>query len=50
MNKYQIIFEDGRKMIVEGTNSLEIDKRYNLFNKANTKTRIVQIDEEIDNE
>ena len=46
--KYQIIYADERRVIVEAKNTLEIVKRYDLANRENIKTRVVQLDDEIE--
>lgn len=44
MNKYKIIYKDGKELIVEANTSLEVVREYDLSTRENISTRIIQLD------
>ena len=43
MNQYKLVYEDGKTVIVNGSNALEVVKKYDLASGANINTKIVQL-------
>jgi uncharacterized protein YlzI (FlbEa/FlbD family) len=42
MNKYEIQYKNGKKIIVEAKTALEVIKRYDLCTKENMSTKLKQ--------
>ena len=43
MNKYKIIYANGKEVIVNANSSLEVVKKYELATKENTNTKLIQM-------
>ncbi len=43
MKRYQIEYEDGRKIIVEAKNALDLVKKYDLACRANINAKIKEV-------
>ena len=43
MKYYKIIYKDGKEIITEGKNSLDIVKKYDLTNSKNISTKIIEV-------
>lgn len=43
MNQYKLVYEDGKTIIVNGNNVLEVVRKYDLANQANVNTKIVAL-------
>jgi len=41
--KYEIQYEDGRKITVEAASTLEIVKKYDLCTRENIETKIIRL-------
>lgn len=43
MKQYKLIYADGKTIIVNGNNSLEVVRKYDLASRANIETRIIEL-------
>ena len=43
MNKYKIVYKNGKSIIVTANNSLEVIRKYDLASKNNISTKLIQL-------
>lgn len=43
MKQYRLTYIDGKTIVVNGNNSLEVIRKYDLANRANAGTRITEL-------
>jgi hypothetical protein len=43
MKQYKLIYADGKTIIVNGNNALEVVRKYNLATRANAETKIIEM-------
>ena len=43
MNKYKIIWKNGKEVITTANNTMEIMKKYDLFTKENIRVHVIKL-------